>query len=470
LITTQDLQQSWAIARTHMLQKNFESARKLLELLYVKVRHVELTLDYAHVLMQLKKFTEAHAVIALSLERYPKESRFHALQASLLYQNGQSKKALILYKSLLAEEPENPVYWTNAAYCACLEHQFVEAVAFFQQSERFITAYPSAWLRNYACALLMSKHPKEALTYFAQLKLQSTLDAECWFHYGLAFDLTGDDTQAQQAYLQALQHNSAHIASLYNLSILYQRQSLHLEAKTCWEQILQIQPDHILAKTLLQSSLGAPLTQLPLPFVQALFDQYSFNYEEHLKSVLEYTAPAQARSFMIQHFPESSPGIVIDLGAGTGVMGHIMRDLATHMTAIDCSAGMLLQARTSQMYDHYVEADILEWAAQTNVWADYMTLIEVTNYLGPSTEGLINHLWKRLHVGGVILLTAELLTSSTNELVTLLPTARFAFKEAFFNHIAQNLPYSHYIVDTMPIRKQGQDYVKGLYVVFKKMQ
>ena len=470
MITAQDVRSSWAIAREHIIHKRFDSAEKILDLLYSKVTHLELALDYANVLMKLKKFTEAQVVIDRGLTKYPIEQRLYALKASLLYISGKPQDALSLYKMLLADHPENPAYWTNAAYCACLENHFEDAVEFFQRSEDLITNFPSAWFRNYAIALLMSKQPKKAISYFEKLALQSVLDSECWFHYGLAFNLIGDEYQAQNAYLKALEQDRNHIASLYNLSILYQRNAQYREAKECWETILSVQPDHILAKTLLDAAMGNSLSQLPLPFVQALFDQYSFNYDEHLKGILEYTAPAQARSMLMKHFPDSKPGVVIDLGAGTGVMGRIMRDLATHMTAIDCSAGMLLQARTSQMYNRYIETDIIEWAAQTEVTADYFTLIEVTNYLGPITADVLQNLWKHLNPGGTIVLTAEALPDTSEQNVALLPTARFAFKEEFFKDISNHLANSQYVVERMSIRKHGQDIVDGLYVILKKTE
>ncbi len=469
MIAQKDFHHTWGQARQYILQKDFEKAEKILSTLYSPEISTDLKIDYISVLIKIKQYSLAQVVLDHALIKHSKDPRLYALKASLLYIRHKPQEALSLYKMLIAEHPENPAYSTNAAYCACLLYRFEEACDFFHKSETELSVFPNSWLRNYAIALLMTKKIDRSKVYFQKLEDQSSLDSEEAFHFGLACDLLGENHEAHRLYTQAIEQDPLSIPPLYNLSILHQRAGLSSESHDLLAKILKIDPNHTLAKTLIAAANAEALPHLPLPFVEALFDQYSFNYDIHLKSVLEYKAPATARSLLLKYCPWAKPGIIMDLGAGTGVMGRVMRDLATHMTAVDCSAGMLLQAKMSHMYEEYIQDNLISWAAHTPLTANYFTLIEVSNYLGPALEGILINLWPKLQNSGAIVLTAEEHPAQSPERVYLQSCARFAFQEIFFHELFEKMGIKEYVVEKSIIRKHLDHDVMGLYVLAWKI-
>jgi predicted TPR repeat methyltransferase len=205
------------------------------------------------------------------------------------------------------------------------------------------------------------------------------------------------------------------------------------------------------------------LDSLPLDFIKTLFDQYAFNYDHHLKDVLAYQAPATARSLLYSASPEPlTAGLVLDLGCGTGLMGATMRDLATTLIGIDVSAGMLQHAKNTGLYDEMIEKDVLDYLAVTQCKAKYITAIEVLNYLGKTTEQLIEYSSKILQDGGWLIMTAEI---STNEPIVFNHYARYAYTQEYLISILLTHGFDIKEIKKAPLRMHEESMVEGFYVI-----
>lgn len=79
------------------------------------------------------------------------------------------------------------------------------------------------------------------------------------------------------------------------------------------------------------------------------YDQWAKDYDADLTKDFEYRGPQfTARVFKL-YVPREAK--ILDAGAGTGMMGEILKDMGyKNLTAIDLSKGMLDEARKKNAY------------------------------------------------------------------------------------------------------------------------
>jgi predicted TPR repeat methyltransferase len=462
-VVTQFKKKSWQQARERIVNQNYDEALTLLEPLVQQHFDPELWLDYAQVLLKKNRLEQAQLVINTILARSPSTSKVRSLQAQLFYKCGYYQKALQEYESVLANNQHDQACIINTAYCLCQLGRFEDALTFFEQSEQESTRLNGPWVLNYAMALLFSKQPKEALPYFKEATKHYPQDAQLLFHFGLSFDLLGEDEDAKIYYQQALKYDDQLLAAHHNLAIMLSRQGNYQQADEHLKIIAENDHNNTIAKTLLAAHRGDSLAALPNTFIQTLFDQYAFNYDQHLKEGLNYQAPALARSFLHRASEETLiAGVVIDLGCGTGLMGKMMRDVATQLIGIDLSSGMLKQAQKTELYNQLIEQDIITYLSTTTLKAQYITAIEVLNYLGTKTEQLIKHARERLLPGGWLVITAEL---SEQEAVEFNKHARYSYSQDYLTSLLLAHGFTIKIIEEAPLRLHEEKMIGGLYFI-----
>lgn len=108
----------------------------------------------------------------------------------------------------------------------------------------------------------------------------------------------------------------------------------------------------------------------PEAYVRSLFDRYAPRFEEHALRQLAYRVPAELAEELRSTLAEQRakvcvhdavvPRRVLDLGAGTGLLGLELRALApdAQLEAVDLSAGMLSQALAKGCYDRLLHGDL----------------------------------------------------------------------------------------------------------------
>jgi SAM-dependent methyltransferase len=89
-----------------------------------------------------------------------------------------------------------------------------------------------------------------------------------------------------------------------------------------------------------------------------IYDDWSQDYDEQLKTELGYIAPGVAATELAQHLQQRDLEI-IDFGCGTGLVGEALREQGfVHIDGADISTGMLGQARAKQIYRNLLCADL----------------------------------------------------------------------------------------------------------------
>ena len=89
-----------------------------------------------------------------------------------------------------------------------------------------------------------------------------------------------------------------------------------------------------------------------------IYDDWSQDYDEHLRSEFGYISPGVAAAELAQRLQQRDLEI-IDFGCGTGLVGEALREKGfASIDGVDISTGMLEQARAKQVYRNLLCADL----------------------------------------------------------------------------------------------------------------
>ena len=141
----------------------------------------------------------------------------------------------------------------------------------------------------------------------------------------------------------------------------------------------------------------------PRGYVQALFDSYADDFEQHLVDALRY----RGHEAVVQAAAAGAPyASALDLGCGTGLAGAGLRPLARRLEGVDLSGTMLARARARGVYDALVHADLAEHLRSTHERHDLVVAADVFIYVGV-LDGVFAGVRRVLAEGGRFVFTVE---------------------------------------------------------------
>lgn len=173
---------------------------------------------------------------------------------------------------------------------------------------------------------------------------------------------------------------------------------------------------------------GAP----PAGYVEALFDSYAAQFDQHLAETLDYRAPELLGLGLAGRRFESA----LDLGCGTGLAAAALHAHAGRWTGVDLSAAMLDAARQRGLYTELHQADLLDHLQAMPAAAhDLVLAADVFIYLG-ELDAVFAGVRHVLAPGGVFGFTVEPLHQASNTAWALLPSARYAHAPGYLRKLA----------------------------------
>ncbi len=261
--------------------------------------------------------------------------------------------------------------------------------------------------------------------------------------------------------------DATHIDSYCNLAAIYLKlEDKDLAIKT-YQQVLHRQKGHPIASYML-SALTQQLIPAtpPLEYVKNLFDNYALQFDKHLKEVLHYKTPELLRDLIAPYLKDKKYK-VLDLGCGTGLSGIPFAEITEKLTGIDISNNMLIQAKTKNCYDEFIEKDILSGLDALKQCYDLILCVDTLVYFG-ELEELFSKIVSRLETDGLFSFSIELADESAIS-YHLQTTGRYQHASIYIEKLAKknNLEcLSHVVVAG---RYQKNEFVKtGLFVLKKR--
>jgi predicted TPR repeat methyltransferase len=152
---------------------------------------------------------------------------------------------------------------------------------------------------------------------------------------------------------------------------------------------------------------GAPApARLPPSYVAMVFDRYD-DYEQRMMERLHYQAPqALLRAVVAALGPDPHPRRILDLGCGTGLMGAVIKPLATRLDGIDLSPAMVERSRARGIYDQLEAGDLFALLGARARDYDLLVAADVCPYIGDLAPFLAAGA-RALADGGLLAFTVE---------------------------------------------------------------
>lgn len=214
---------------------------------------------------------------------------------------------------------------------------------------------------------------------------------------------------------------------------------------------------------------AAPLTDMPKAYVQSLFDQYAPRFEAELIERLNYRAPAILfKAVIAVRAAERKPAYfrrAIDLGCGTGLGAAAFAKNANSFIGIDLSAGMIAEARATELY---AELEVDDMTAglrrQPDASADLILAADAMVYVG-DLGPVLRETQRVLAPGGLLTFTVE---THDGDGVIMGKGLRYAHGAEYISGIiaAAGLQLAH--LEPASPRTEDQVPVRGLAVVAGK--
>jgi predicted TPR repeat methyltransferase len=205
----------------------------------------------------------------------------------------------------------------------------------------------------------------------------------------------------------------------------------------------------------------APPTAPP-DYVEALFDMYAHNFDEHLVKTLAYRTPellvAELRG---AHPPEGSD--IVDLGCGTGLCGPLLHPLARRLDGVDLSGLMLAKARELGLYDELAQGDIAGVLSERPQRYDIAVAADVFVYIG-DLSAVFSATAAALRPGGLFAFSVEHCEAGFR----LGPKRRYAHSPTYLQGLAAAHGLSIESSRRCAIRKESDEDVGGLLLVLRR--
>jgi len=335
-----------------------------------------------------------------------------------------------------------------------------------KQFARIEQYYPDHYesIINLAACFLRLGYLNEAKSRYLRALALIPNDTQVLFNLGVISMQQGRVQAAIDYYLQAVKIDAQFQAAHNNLGVAYLVLSNTASALLHFRAALRLDP----ANEAIRHSITI-LTQQQMPdisppdYIRALFDSYADHYDSHLLKVLHYAVPQKLMALLSGVLPSSAEWHVLDIGAGTGLMGELIKPYAKTLTGVDLSKQMLAVAETKKIYDELTETDMLTFLAEKTNAYDLIVAGDVLVYVG-DLEQVFAKVYNALKPGGLLLFNAE---KGANAPYHLTEYGRFEHQQSYIDQLAKKHHFHvlRYVFDEMRIQEH-----KPLYGHFYLLQ
>jgi predicted TPR repeat methyltransferase len=339
--------------------------------------------------------------------------------------------------------------------------RFDEAERLFLSSLERVPGRAST-LVNLAATRLQLARPDDALAAAEQALAVEPDDIDAGLHRATALARLGRHHDALQAFdkLLALAPRLA-AAWSHRGGILRELGRLDEAARSFQQAVAHGADPGMHAYYLAAVGAGPAPAGAPGGYVQALFDGYAGEFDQHLVQVLGYRAP----SVLAAHLGRLSRrrfDSALDLGCGTGLCGPLLKPSTNRLTGVDLSGAMLEKAEALGVYGELIRADIVDYLHSTEQRFDLVVAADVFIYVG-DLAAVFAGVRRVMNASGVFCFSAEL-PEGDSDGFTLLPSLRYAHSQRYLRELAARHGFEVDRIWQEPIRADQQVPVDGLYV------
>lgn len=443
--------------------------------------------------------------------------------ANLKQQAGDNHGAMLAYRQTIRISGSNDVLsacYSNLVQLLLEKGDLDEAAIVSNQAVNTLPDDSTAWT-NMGIVLRENQSYEWAVLCFENaVKFSDGINAVALNNLGNIHLQNNEAEKAYSAYSRALQADPSDEASAYSLAMILRDSGDHEASKKMFEQCVVINPANSAAAFQLAALSGSSnFEQCPSDYVADLFDHYAKKgYDTHMVSNLKYRVPDYLWDAFESSTPsrtETTPLVIVELGAGTGLVGSRFRaglsELSagsahyqvSEFTAIDLSQEMIMRAyelmyvpaSSSERVNTEGVTSSLEDAEEENVYTD-VVISDCTEYLlnrveqGAASADLILAGDVLVYIGNLeplfssvkaclsgpakdsgrfIFSVEKLIGEDVDGGFSLQESARFAHTKEYVENALSNVGMTVVSCTEHPLRYDGGNAVNGYVFVAQKL-
>jgi predicted TPR repeat methyltransferase len=417
----------------------------------------------AAILDQVDGTDEAFAALRSAIIGEPDRAKHWRAMGEFHSERGKIPEAADCFEQTLALDPG------HAAACLRLG----DALMDLREYDRGLVAYRHALTirvpfpeahNNLAAALLYLGDPDAAIAECRQALAERPRYALALNTLGSALGKVGQIEEAITALGQAVAINPAYANAHHNLANVLDRAGRLEEASQSYRAALAINP-HLEEARYNLAALGemAPPPATPYSYLRQLFDSYASSFDQHLVDALDYIVPEKLLEAVVAAGPLAPALDVIDLGCGTGLVGHHFRSVAGRLTGVDVSPRMLQSAERRKIYDQLELGDCVRYLSARREPCDLVVAADVFIYAG-DLAAVFHAAGRLLRRGGLFAFSLETVSHSD---YVLQRNRRYAHSLGYIHRLASETNFHEVSVTALNLRRQGEQHAPGLIVILR---
>ncbi|MCC5865511.1 MAG: tetratricopeptide repeat protein [Wenzhouxiangella sp.] len=359
----------------------------------------ELALMLSGLLIRRQSLDEAEQCLAEAIKAMPDEPRLKANLGIVLDKQGRHDQAIAVLQPLVDSHPQLLSAWNALAVAQLNSNQPEAAVQVLRRGLEHHPGHPVLSLHLARAESAAGKSDRGMMVYadFAQMSGQLVQEAE-------SLAQRGQFGEAELRYRNLLQVDKGNAMIHGGLGRLLLRMGRIDEARDSLQRALEFDPDDITSRHFL-AACGEGLAEGSAPaYVRKLFDRYAEDFDQSLTEELGYRIPWLVAEIFSSLQPK--PQEILDLGCGTGLVGHAMSDRGLDLDGVDLSEAMLDKARQRRLYRRVVQAEIVDFLEQSADTWEAIVAADVLIYLG-ELDRLMTAVARRLRPGGWFCFSVE---------------------------------------------------------------
>jgi predicted TPR repeat methyltransferase len=385
------------------------------------------------------------------------------------FEAGRFGEARASFEAALALAPGRASLLTNLGATHLALGQWHDALAVLQQAAAADPGQSDVW-RYLGLAHRELGQWQPAIDCLRRTSELEPSNDEAWVLLAQTHLRLGQVDQALAAFDAATTHVPGSAMAWSERGNLLREVNRLDEAAQCFEKALALGADpelhgYYLAAVKAAAGEQAPAAMplgAPARYVEALFDQYATEFQDHLVDNLRY----RGHETLVRPLAESGRryGAVLDLGCGSGLCGSIIRPVADALDGVDLSGAMIEQARKLGIYRSLTQAELGQFLFACTGRYDLVLAGDVLTYVG-DLSGVFRSVRRILNPGGRFALTLERAPEGANagEDVRLQPSLRYAHSEAAVRRVAEASGFTVSTLFAAPLREDALHPLQGLY-------
>ncbi len=343
----------------------------------------------------------------------------------LRHGQGRDEEALDLLKRATVAAPDSPGVFMNYGNVLLEAGEADEAVDAYRRMLELAPDHAGAW--NNMGVLLRTlgrlEVAEEALRKSIELAPE---DAGPWHNLGNLLLSSGRIEESVQCALRSVTLLPESTVGRKLLGVAYAYLGETEKAKAVFAEWLEDAPDDPTALHHLAALEGRVPDRASDAYVEEVFDKFAASFDSKLEK-LEYRAPELVRDELAATTGGRKVS-VLDVGCGTGLVGPLIREQASHLVGIDLSAKMLAKAETRGAYDALEKAEFIAYLGAVDSRFGAIVAADSLCYVGPMDAFAAGAL-AALEPGGVMIGTFE--ADGDDDAVTLGYSGRYTHGRAY---------------------------------------